>query len=393
MDLKIAFLLLLRHGGLDCLQFAKGEDAKMLGQVSRRAAKLAEKYWSNEFQNVIKKAKINLSLARTVLYPFSGADVWSALAVQPNATEYILIDQWPVNRSVRTRKMDQSELIAKVLTAQSGFQFGHLIKHFALRYGMAPLLIGAIGALDMTLRRKEIFNNDELVLYCQRSDDSTFILRYYALNIYSDDFFFKFKQISFTRHVLTLLKATELALSKKNLQLTNLGKAPNALALITASHRRDQAASHATDAILKVSDFIIQDLTGIPMNKLIDWASTIHLFGAYADLYHSGPDAADLDALFLANRHRIHSLGHLRFGYCLELHRHSTSLTLFLAKLKEHASFSHQRNTSFLQPAYDSFFNKRMRMQIRRLLYTDSDVDHYCHMLLACRRINCSDGK
>ena len=298
--------------------------AEALGSFSKETFKASKEKWQSEFERITTDVR-GVRRWPKVFVPFSGGDVWSALAVNEWATEYTLADRWTAARHDDLRRWNATKLravaegVQGILGGSDGFQLGIDVKAFAAQFGMAPLILGALGARN-DVRVVHVHATRKMVMMrCQRKA-RFFLLRYVQADLHDLKDLDHLENI-LNRDALTLLKGTELALKQQRLSLKELRGAQDPVAIRNASLIRDIAADNATNMILRISRVIIQDSTGVPFRRLQSWAARLDLFGTYSNLYDARPDP-DLSALasyFATHRESSRSIGSLRFGYCIGL--------------------------------------------------------------------------
>eukprot|EP00039_Didymoeca_costata_P027207 m.17768 g.17768 ORF g.17768 m.17768 type:complete len:393 (+) comp6106_c0_seq1:111-1289(+) len=279
---------------------------------------------------VIQRAELHaVRNSSFVLYPCSGGDVFTPLAVHPFAKGYVLLSQNPIlteSYPLDTWKRNHSLLenatqaVADIVrSSRNGrFQLGHLLIPMANEYGMLPLILGMLGALHsamniivLNVSTLNIDDQDDflpgVVIHCVRNNNF-FWIRYVSLDLNSAPALLLVErairqdwQVSGTT---TVIKGAEVGF-KETLE----GQLPNPL----------------LDFILGLSSIIVEDVTGITLSKIIPWCGqeNIHAFGAFkttkeaieGQFTKSHIEFAKLfDSVYKTEN--WHPMGHLGYGYC-----------------------------------------------------------------------------
>jgi len=410
--------------------------SRALGRPGVAAGWRILKYWEGEFEGVIRRAGVrNLLKPNThVFAPFSGGDALTALAVNPAALEYVLVDRWsalpPATEGLEapwpemlltewnsSRIADVAASVAQILDEShaGGYQFGYLVEAFGRRHGMLALILGALGTrTDLhVLEVKGVDGDVHLKVHSTRRKRpyQSFTLRYVTGDMHDAAFAARLHHVVATNdtRVVTLLKGTELALRPLNLSAAQLlasksssSSAPDddanaqvAASILNASRARDAAAARAVEAILDLSRVVVQDVTGVPFRRLARWATVTHLFGTYAVPTTAngggGPaddagDAAALAAAYHSHGATIgaaqHALGGLRFGYCVDVD--TARVAAGDATLRATADALRENGPPDESPraAFGAASSSALARAPRA---ANTTVDSYCHMILACR--------
>ena len=393
----LLLLLLLRRSGGETLPTWEAV-AKSLGSRSVESFAESKQLWADEFKAVVPtEVEELLESVSRVFVPFSGGDLWSAMAVNGLASDYTLSDRWRplttddddedgVRRWNATKTKCVAEAVENILGGSFGFQLGHLVKAFAENYGMAPLLLGALGAMDGVsvdgLRVHRSNGLQTLLIRC-RADRRRFLLRYVECDLHDQSQLARLASFVSRRRrtdkssqaTLTLLKGTELALTPQRLRLEDLRGAKDPEAAMAAAKDRDDAKIAATNAILQFSRLILQDSTGVPFRQLRAWATNLHAFGTYSNIAKKNdPDSSALADFYETHRNETLSIGGLRFGYCIGLD-HPDGSSKGIPYDAWRRSYQDLVDHGPLQGPLRAAFNPQSSSRVT--------TQYYCHMLLA----------
>lgn len=179
----------------------------------------ASAIWREQLSTTISSVLPALTAVDFVITPFSGADIFSGIAVGPNAEEYVLLcenpalpmkswDEWknsPKNNKDPTLWCEVCRndtnlapirtLAGELLEESAGgaFQWGIKLRQFAAKYGMLPLLLAGFGTLRASILVKDavLFTSGKLkgVLFtCSRKGKgSDFRVRYTEAHLHDGE--------------------------------------------------------------------------------------------------------------------------------------------------------------------------------------------------------------
>lgn len=256
-----------------------------------------------------------LRASSQVFVPFSGGDVSSALAISPSASEYILADRSRFFAAVHPLSWNESTLDAAVLGARhifmsshgGAYEFGHLVRRFSDQFGLVTLLLAALTDV-------RVLDVSKSTISCARHT-STFVVRHVSGDLHKEDTIARLAAM-LKSDVTALLKGTELGLQLRHRTALNFnGSKYNVDKLLAKQQERNRGAYRLATLILRCS-VVVQDFTGIPFRRLRAWADNVYAFGNFATT-SVDPDERALANFFQAQP--TFDLGHLRFGYCIEL--------------------------------------------------------------------------
>lgn len=256
-----------------------------------------------------------LNASSQVLVPFSGGDVRTALAISPSASEYILADRSTFFAAVHPLSWNDSMLDAAVLGARhilmsshgGAYELGHLVRRYTDQFGLVALLLAALTDV-------RVLDVSEATIWCSRRT-STFVVRHVSGDLHKEDTITRLAAM-LRPDVTALLKGTELGLQLRHRTALNFnGTKYNVDKLLAKQQQRNRGAFHLATLILR-SNVIVQDFTGVPFRRLRAWADSVYAFGSFATT-SDDPDERALADFFQAQP--TFDLGHLRFGYCIEL--------------------------------------------------------------------------
>ena len=149
--------------------------------------------WYSRFQNswngLVRGAGLEACIHahRHLLYPFSGGDISTMLAVHPLAQGYVMLSNMPALapdgwafRDNRTRLAAASTQAAEIirLSHAGGYQYGFLLRRFAAQHGVVMLLLAVLGSLS-DVRVESVLPISELgrsgvELRCRRRDSAPY---------------------------------------------------------------------------------------------------------------------------------------------------------------------------------------------------------------------------
>lgn len=281
------------------------EVAVILGNRSRTSNR-----WETEFDKVVAgSVRDELRSHSVVFVPMSGADVASAMAVQPWASRYILADRSPPGSVVKNlawleRAARQAERILATSHA-GGYQYGHLVRAFAQSFGMMTLLLAALGAQGVFV---EDVQGTSIIARRGHRFRVDYVMADLHGNVAAVD-------RAVPDAVITLLKGTEQGFHLEAHSRRDFRGARNVDALLERQARRNVAVDRLADLVLNHSAVVVQDVTGVAFRKLEAWATTLLPFGAYEVTPKDTDDDRNAMALFFQRR-KTFDLRTLRFGYC-----------------------------------------------------------------------------
>lgn len=250
-----------------------------------------------------------------VFVPFSGADVTTALAVNPGATEYILADRSPFfglhhplswNASLLSAATSEAGRVFRT-SHGGGYQLGHLVRAYSHEFGIVSLLLAVL--------KDRVVDVEEGAIRCRG-----FSVRYVSGDLYDPSVLDKLR---LRKGSTVILKGTELALQQQRRTAEDFSGSSKVKinAILSAQEARNRAVRRLVDFILDVAGVLVQDYTGIPIQSLVrDERWTLYPFGKFqAPLVSSNhPDIVALGDFFSSRD--TFDLGNLRFGYCQQFY-------------------------------------------------------------------------
>ena len=263
--------------------------ARELGDPAVQDAAMWRSGFQESWSNVVARSGLAACIqARShILYPFSGGDVGTLLAMNPRAQGYVMLSNmpafapegWHTRNSWlhnRTRLESATQQAAEIirLSHSGGYQYGHLLRRFAAQHGAVLLLLAVVGSLrdvivESVLPITEI-GQSGVELHCRRGDAQIhrFWIRYIEIDLRDREQLSGLEELMIKKWVgsraLMILKGAESALQLRNEE----AEAFRVLRPDTIAAAREESilhnviARHIAASLLRMSDVVIQDVTG-----------------------------------------------------------------------------------------------------------------------------------